>query len=57
MRVFFLIFFVIATATAENDESWTWNDKQKTSRDADARCAVSIHDLLHIIYYILSNNM
>ncbi|XP_018316116.1 uncharacterized protein [Mycetomoellerius zeteki] len=39
MRVPLLIFFAaIATATAENDKSWTWNDdKSKINRDIDAR--------------------
>ncbi|XP_012533829.2 uncharacterized protein LOC105835264 [Monomorium pharaonis] len=42
MRVSLLIFFItIAIVTAENDESWTWNDnKQKTNRDIDARYQV-----------------
>lgn len=41
MRTFLLIFFVTITAAiAEKDESWTWHDKEKTSRTADARCAI-----------------
>lgn len=53
MRVFFLIFFTIITVTtAENDESWTWNeDKQKMGRNADVRYAVNL------FIYLLSDNI
>ncbi|XP_011867484.1 PREDICTED: uncharacterized protein LOC105561786 [Vollenhovia emeryi] len=42
MRALFsIVFAMIATAIAENDESWTWNDdRQKTSRDVNARYLV-----------------